>query len=95
MHLLSYCAIFMSILSILYGTQEFVKDRHKGANCIDVILISIIMLSLLNIVICTILINADMIPVKILCYLAFGSISHQSILSLFTINYIKRNNTED
>ena len=94
MYFLIMSTICMAIVSVIVGTEEFLKDRKRTSNCEDVILVSIIMASLLNIVICIALSNSNIIPDKLLCYLAFGSMSHQSILSLFTIHYIKNNAKE-
>lgn len=88
MHLLMLVALLTSFFAMVYSSSEFINNRHKVMNCEDVILISIVMLSLLNICICTLFVGWDITLTRLVACLVFGSILNQSILSLFTVNYI-------
>ena len=91
MQILNIIAITVLFLSIFFSSREFLYNGHKYIKGEDAILIYIAMLSLLNICICVISMNMSLNISVIVKYLVFGSVLHQSILSLFTIHYIKRN----
>lgn len=91
MQLLNFTSILVSIFIMLISLRQFFVIKGKELHPEEAILISVVLLSMLNISIGIVLLNVSIPCSKMLVYLGFGSILYQSIISLFTIGYLKRN----
>jgi hypothetical protein len=91
MQLLNFVSLVISIFILGNSVFQFFHLKNRGLHSEESILVSIFLLAALNISIYIVMSRNQISCPTILSHLGFGAVMFQSILSLFILNYVKRN----